>query len=230
MLKCVFTCGSVLFFRYFYRACQGTLFPNPVQVGRQLDKLPGETRRNIFSLSRVTTGSPLSPKPPFQSHVKTSPQNCNHKDKKSVINSETSPNCHDDGKSHKKGQTSPLGPADSERGLSDLCTVVSTEADTLPYTKDVPLQSGEAQLPSTKGSDCPDKTLDPSDLSMSSWITSTPTLTQTDSVQLTLPPTGGSQCVKYSRNSEERPACDHTFHPPQRTEQVVAVQSLHTAL
>lgn len=58
--------------RYFYRACQGTLFPSPVQVGRQLDKLPYEIRRNILSLSGVKAGSPLGPKPHFLSLGKTS--------------------------------------------------------------------------------------------------------------------------------------------------------------
>uniref|UniRef100_A0A673CVD3 Phospholipid-transporting ATPase n=1 Tax=Sphaeramia orbicularis TaxID=375764 RepID=A0A673CVD3_9TELE len=50
---CVITPVTALLPRYFYRACQGTLFPSPVQVGRQLDKLPAETRRNILSLSRT---------------------------------------------------------------------------------------------------------------------------------------------------------------------------------
>uniref|UniRef100_A0A7N6C3E1 Phospholipid-transporting ATPase n=1 Tax=Anabas testudineus TaxID=64144 RepID=A0A7N6C3E1_ANATE len=66
-LLCVITPFAALLPRYFYRACQGTLFPSPVRVGRQFDKLPAETRRNILSLSRVKVGSPLSPKPPFLS-------------------------------------------------------------------------------------------------------------------------------------------------------------------
>ncbi|XP_075901720.1 phospholipid-transporting ATPase VA isoform X2 [Nelusetta ayraudi] len=52
--------------RYFYRACQSTLFPSPVQVGRQLDKIPAEVRRNILTLGRVKPGSPpLGPRPHF---------------------------------------------------------------------------------------------------------------------------------------------------------------------
>lgn len=47
----------VCFHRYFYRACQGSLFPGAVQVGRQLDKLPAETRRNLLSLSWMKAGS-----------------------------------------------------------------------------------------------------------------------------------------------------------------------------
>lgn len=227
VLKCVLTSGSVLLCRYFYRACQGTLFPSPVQVGRQLDKLPAETRRNILSLSRVKVGSPLSPKPPFLSLTKPSPKGCNKKDQRSFPSSKTSqgPVLQTDNQSRR----SPLGPTDSEKGLSDIYTLVPSEIDTLPYTKDAPPLSEEPQPPSTKDSECPDKTLETSNLSLSSWITSTPLHTQTDSVQLNLPHNGDSQCVKYTRNSEERLQSDHTVHPAQRTEQV-AEQSLHTTL
>uniref|UniRef100_A0A3B4T598 Phospholipid-transporting ATPase n=1 Tax=Seriola dumerili TaxID=41447 RepID=A0A3B4T598_SERDU len=127
------------------------------------------------------------------------------------------------------GRRSPLGPTDSDKGLSGLYTIVPTEIDTLPYTKDAPPLSGEQLPPSTKDSEFLDKTSEPSDQSLSSWITSTPLLTQTDSVQLTLPPDGDSQCVKYMRNSEERLKSDHAVHPAHRTEQV-ADQSLHTTL
>lgn len=217
--------GSVLLFRYFYRACQGTLFPSPVQVGRQLDKLPAETRRNILSLSRVKVGSPLSPKPPFLSLTKPSPKGCNKKDQRSSPSSNTSrgPILQTD----EQGGRSPLGPTDSKKGLSDIYTLVPTEIDTLPYTKDAPPLPGETQPPSAKDSECLDKTLEASDVSLSSWVTSTPVLTQTDSVQL--PPDGDSQCVKYTRNSEERLKSDHIVHPAQRTE-LVAEQSLHTTL
>uniref|UniRef100_A0A8C4HCP1 Phospholipid-transporting ATPase n=1 Tax=Dicentrarchus labrax TaxID=13489 RepID=A0A8C4HCP1_DICLA len=226
-LLCVITPVAALLPRYFYRACQGTLFPSPVQVGRQLDKLPAETCRNILSLSRVKVGSPLSPKPPFLSLAKPSPKGCNIKDQRSFPSSRASqePVLQMD----ERGRRSPLGPRDSEKGLSDLCTLVPTEIDTLPYTKDAPPLSGEPWPPSTKDSECLDKTLEVSDVSLSSWITSTPVLAQTDSVQLNLPPDGDSQCAKYTRNSEERLKPDHTIHPAQRTEQAVE-QLLHTTL
>uniref|UniRef100_A0A8C4HCA2 Phospholipid-transporting ATPase n=1 Tax=Dicentrarchus labrax TaxID=13489 RepID=A0A8C4HCA2_DICLA len=89
-LLCVITPVAALLPRYFYRACQGTLFPSPVQVGRQLDKLPAETCRNILSLSRVKVGSPLSPKPPFLSLAKPSPKGCNIKDQRSFPSSRAS--------------------------------------------------------------------------------------------------------------------------------------------
>ncbi|XP_056234700.1 phospholipid-transporting ATPase VA [Seriola aureovittata] len=230
-LLCVITPVAALLPRYFYRACQGTLFPSPVQVGSQLDKLPAETRKNILSLSRVKVGSPLSPKPPFLSLNKPSPKGCNKKDQRSFPSSTAShakkgPISQAD---EETGRRSPLGPTDSEKGLSGLYTIVPTEIDTLPYTKDAPPLSEEKLPPSTKDSEFLDKTSEPSDQSLSSWITSTPLLTQTDSVQLTLPPDGDSQCVKYMRNSEERLKSDHAVHPAHRTEPV-ADQLLHTTL
>ncbi|XP_071373703.1 phospholipid-transporting ATPase VA [Centroberyx affinis] len=224
-MLCIITPLAALLPRYFYRACQGTLFPSPVQVGRQLDKLPGETRRNILSLSGVKVGSQLSPKPPFLSLVKPFPKDCNHKGQKSFSSSKTPQRrqgpvlqMHGVGKTHRRGHSCPVGFTDGHKGLSDPYTFVPTEMDTLPYTKEAPRLAGEPQPPPAKDSDCLDKTLEPSDLSLSSWITSTPLLTQRDSVQLTLPPTGGSQCVTYKRNSEDKP----TIHPTQRTEKQVA--------
>lgn len=208
-------CGSVLLLRYFYRVCQSTLFPSPVQVGRQLEKIPAETCRNI--LSRVKVGSPLGPKPPFLSLAKPPPTVCNKKDQGNFPNPQPSQ------RPVLQTEQNPLGLTDGEKGLSDFCTLAPTEADTLPYTKDTP------QPPSADVSECLDKTLEVSNLSLSSWITSTPLLTQTDSVQLKLPADGDPQSVKYTRNSEERLKSDHAVHPAQRTEQV-AEQFLHATL
>ncbi|RVE74070.1 hypothetical protein OJAV_G00037470 [Oryzias javanicus] len=82
-LLCTITPVAALLPRYFYRACHSTLFPNPVQVGRQLDKLPADTRRNILSLSRVKMGSWLSPRPPSLPVGK--PQSCVQKDQRSKL-------------------------------------------------------------------------------------------------------------------------------------------------
>uniref|UniRef100_A0A8C2WPQ1 Phospholipid-transporting ATPase n=1 Tax=Cyclopterus lumpus TaxID=8103 RepID=A0A8C2WPQ1_CYCLU len=73
-LLCVLTPVAALLPRYFYRACQGTLFPSPVQVGRQLDKLPSETRRNILNLGGVEAGSAVRPVPHFLSLGTPSPE------------------------------------------------------------------------------------------------------------------------------------------------------------
>ncbi|XP_034737678.1 probable phospholipid-transporting ATPase VA [Etheostoma cragini] len=216
-LLCVITPGAALLPRYFYRACQGTLFPSPVQVGRQLDKLPTETRRNILSLSRFKVGSALSPKPPFLSLSKSSPKGCNKKDPRRFPSSETSQG------PALQGRRSPLPPADGNKGPSDLYTIVPTEKDPLPYPKDEPQPS------STTDSECLDKTLEASDGSLSRWITSTPLLSQTGSIQLDLPPAGDSRCVKYTRISDQRLQSDHSVRPAQRTEQAEE-QSLHTTL
>ncbi|XP_028260278.1 probable phospholipid-transporting ATPase VA [Parambassis ranga] len=215
-LLCIITPVAALLPRYLYRACQGTLFPSPVQMGSQLDKLPADTRRNILSLSGVKLGSPLNP---FLSHRKPSPRACNKKDNQGpILQTEED-----------KGQQRPLGPIDSEKSLSGLYTPAPSEIDTLPYTKDAASLSMEPQPPLTKNLEGLDKTSEPSDLSLSSWITSTPLLTQADCVQLNLPPDTASQCVKYTRNSEERLKPEPTIYPAQRTEHV-AEQSLHTVL
>uniref|UniRef100_A0A671R8J1 Phospholipid-transporting ATPase n=1 Tax=Sinocyclocheilus anshuiensis TaxID=1608454 RepID=A0A671R8J1_9TELE len=67
-LLCVVTPIAALLPRYFYRACQGTLFPNPVHVGRQLDKLPVDMRRIFLSQSQMkldSLGSLFAPRAPF---------------------------------------------------------------------------------------------------------------------------------------------------------------------
>lgn len=228
VLKCVLTSGSALISRYFYRACQGTLFPNPVQVARELDKLPAETRKNIFSLSRVKKGSPLSPRSPVMSLSKQSTKGSNKKDQGSnpgptASRSEQGPFLQTDGEKIHRGQSAS---AHNAKHLSDLYSLLSTESDTLPYTKDTSLLAGQPQPPYTKDSECFDKTLEPSDLSLSSWITTTPLARQVDKVQLNLPPDAASESVKYTRSREDGLRSDHTVHPAHRTVQV-AEQSLH---
>lgn len=148
-------------------------------------------------------GSPISPKPPFLSLTKPSHNDCNGKDQS---NSKTS-------QIHiEKRLRSQLGPTESELGLMDVCTLLPSETNTLPYTK--------AAL-STKDSECLGKTLELSNENLSSWITSTPEVTQTDSIQLTVPTDGDPQFLKYASNSEERLQSD------QRTHQVL---ELHTSL
>nr|XP_023656655.1 probable phospholipid-transporting ATPase VA [Paramormyrops kingsleyae] len=64
-LLCLITPVAALLPRYFYRACQGTLFPGPVQVGRQLDRLPPEARRSASGQTKVTGGHHFAPRPPL---------------------------------------------------------------------------------------------------------------------------------------------------------------------
>lgn len=205
---CVITPATALLPRYFYRACQGTLFPSPVQVGRQLDTLPAEICRNILSLSRVKVGSPLSPRPPFLCLNKPLPKSCNKESEGGFQgpNSTQEPifKTEDAGNSHK---------TDNEVS-KDLYTLVNTYGDTLPYTKDLPVGQ---QNPPTQNSECLDKTLEATPGTTSSWVTSTPLLIQADSVDL--PSEHCPHCVRYTRNSEEGLQSEH------RTE-----QKLHVAL
>ncbi|XP_049574789.1 phospholipid-transporting ATPase VA isoform X2 [Syngnathus scovelli] len=61
-LLCLITPAVALLPRYFYRACQGTIFPSPVQVGRQLDRLTAkDSRRNISNLSGIQTAARPDP-------------------------------------------------------------------------------------------------------------------------------------------------------------------------
>ncbi|KAG5833302.1 hypothetical protein ANANG_G00274510 [Anguilla anguilla] len=64
-LLCVITPVVAVLPRYFYRACQGSLFPSLVQVGRQLDKLSPESRGSFLS-QRSMCGARF---PPFPSRA-----------------------------------------------------------------------------------------------------------------------------------------------------------------
>lgn len=192
--------GSAFIFRYFYRACQNSLLPSPVQVGRLLDKSPVEARVNIRS-----HGSPQSP---FLSLAKPSPKVCNKNESKTAPRS--APQAGSDKIS------------DSEKGL---CSSVPTQIDSILHTKDPPQLSGEPQLPPPNVPECLEQTLERSDLSLSGCLTSTPLLTPVDSIQLEMPPDGDAQCVKYTRICE----CEAVVRPAQRTEPL-AEQLLHTSL
>uniref|UniRef100_A0A8C6TF84 Phospholipid-transporting ATPase n=1 Tax=Neogobius melanostomus TaxID=47308 RepID=A0A8C6TF84_9GOBI len=176
---CIITPCSALLPRYFYRACQGTLFPSAVQVGRQLDKLPPETRRNILSLSRVTTGSPLSLQPHFLSTNKPLP-----KDNEGTNNISQTYKKEDAGKDKDTSK--------------DMYSFVNSEGDTLPYTKDLP--RGELNI-SCKTPEALNTSPEVSHGLSPSLVTSPPLLSPTDSV--VLPPEHGPPCVRYKRSSEE---------------------------
>ncbi|KAJ8350862.1 hypothetical protein SKAU_G00259920 [Synaphobranchus kaupii] len=75
-LLCVITPVLAVLPRYFYRACQGSLFPSLVQVGRQLDKLSPESRGSFLSQRSMCGGRfPLYPFPgPFPKEYTPSAQ------------------------------------------------------------------------------------------------------------------------------------------------------------
>ncbi|XP_061634597.1 phospholipid-transporting ATPase VA [Phyllopteryx taeniolatus] len=61
-LLCLITPAAALLPRYFYRACQGTFFPSPVQAGRRLGRLPAkDPRGNILNSSGIRTGAGPDP-------------------------------------------------------------------------------------------------------------------------------------------------------------------------
>lgn len=192
--------ASAFIFRYFYRACQNSLVPSPVQVGRRSDASPAEARGIIRSHG--------SPKPPFPSTVKFSPKVCDKKDPNTAPRSTSQ--------------------ADSSRvsdGGKGSCSRVPTKTDSILNTKDPPQLSDEPPLPPPSVPECLDKTLETSDLSLSSCMASTPLLTPTDSIQLKMPPDGELQCVKYMRT----PECEAAVRPAESTEPL-AEQLLHVSL
>ncbi|XP_038160216.1 probable phospholipid-transporting ATPase VA, partial [Cyprinodon tularosa] len=213
-LLCTITPVTALLPRYFYRACQGTLFPSPVQAGRQLDKLPSDTRRNILSLSRVKMGSPLSPEPHFLSLNK--PKDCQKNASQEKQGSVLQTN-------KEKGQKSPLVSSGCEKHPTDLHPQAPSETNIPSYSRNSP------RLSCRSSKDCLDETLQPSDQSPSSRITSTPLVSRADSIHLNLPADRASQSVKYTRSSEGELCSDQRVQPAQRTLQA-AEPGLHTAL
>ncbi|KAM6939348.1 phospholipid-transporting ATPase VA [Lycodopsis pacificus] len=233
-LLCVLTPVAALLPRYFYRACQGTLFPNPVQVGRQLDQLPAETRGGgatpeprFLSLARPSDGDrrrdgddPYAVDP---AEKDTLPYAKDAADKRPrpPKDSECPPK---DPECPPKDPECP--PKDSECPPKDPeCPPKDPECppkDSECPPKDPECPPKDPECP-PKDSECPPKDpecppKDPEcppkdsecppemlETSDMSWVTSTP---QTASVRLGLPPAGDSQCVRYCRNSS-----DHELHP-----------------
>lgn len=115
--------------RYFYRACQGSVFPSPVQVGRQLDRLPPELRRRLLHQSQAKLFPFCRPflKPcsstlthPHPAHAKHKPRAANPGITKSMEMKDTSQNSRNT-ENHvvQNSESSP-------------------QSSTLPYTKDLP--------------------------------------------------------------------------------------------
>ncbi|KAM6963059.1 phospholipid-transporting ATPase VA [Aplochiton taeniatus] len=232
-LLCVVTPVAALLPRYFYRACQGVLFPSPVQVGRQLDQLPAEIRGNLLSLNGLQAGStsPFGLRPPFLSYARPFPTAYSRgaqqsfppdsaKDQQGPVGRA--------GKCPEKEPRGPLGVSDGKKGLSDPYTLASTETDTLPYTKEAPRAAAEPPPVAAGDGKGLDKTPDPSDASLSGWVPSTQLLGSVESVQLTLPPAGGAQCVTFKRDCREAHRPDHVIQPSENKR--VEEQSLHTDL
>uniref|UniRef100_A0A671S2S3 Phospholipid-transporting ATPase n=1 Tax=Sinocyclocheilus anshuiensis TaxID=1608454 RepID=A0A671S2S3_9TELE len=229
-LLCVVTPIAALLPRYFYRACQGTLFPNPVHVGRQLDKLPMDMRRIFLSQSQMklgSLGSLFPPRAPFfplcrpfqkdyrprvkQAHMSSTEE----KDKpisspipsKSMemrdtpLSSKNSDNhitldfrMQEKVQSCRQGSDGPLS-----ENLHCVKEPSSPAAGTLLYTKDTP--ASRTVLDST-GLEAP---LSPTDLCQIGLLTSTPLLPQTETMQLTTPPSFfGGQKLEDEDHSNQK--------------------------
>lgn len=223
--SCVCVC-----FRYFYRACQGTLFPSPMQVGRQLDKLPLEIRKHFLSQSKMKLGSVGSVRPPrpqlfpfcrpfFKdcsfSVRHTHSTKTKRKDKvgqggpvhsKGMEMKDTPVSSKDpenrpihaqraESRGGKQGSGSPnsepIDSRDQPTGPDAL-----NESCTLPYPKGPP-RAGEVSLPAG-----PATSLSPEQTSELGWLTSTPLPSQSESVQLISPSSGGPPGVTYKKNQE----------------------------
>ncbi|KAL1023400.1 hypothetical protein UPYG_G00040340 [Umbra pygmaea] len=283
-LLCILTPAAALMPRYVYRACQGSLFPSAVHVGRQLDKLPCDIRRNILSLSRVPAGSALGVKMPFLfplSFHGPFPKDYNlraNASSNTYAFTKRPPGRVDlslCGEGAQEAQGKDSGRVAEKKVLDeeDQYTLASTETNTLPYTKEVPPSGADAptgtragadpvadtrdvagadtrdvagagagygcprtddlQAPLTQDYDYQDVTLlDPSELSLSNWITSTPLLgtpllttpllatPQSETIQLTLPLPGGPQSAAYRRNYDDTTPHRLPDHRPLPTAEV----------
>ncbi|XP_046892740.1 phospholipid-transporting ATPase VA [Hypomesus transpacificus] len=213
-LLCIVTPVAALLPRYFYRACQGSLFPSQVQVGRQLDRLPAETRRNILSLSGLAVGARYALRPslfPFPGD--SFPKDCGLGGR-GGLGCSKSPLEERPARPQGKATSGLAGLRDNDLSLTDPFTLASTETDTLPYTKEAPRPAERHHSPAKHAASDVDASLDLSRLSLSGWITSTPLLSPAESVQLTVPPAGGKQSATYRRDCEERPGADHAVLEP----------------
>ncbi|XP_030646946.1 probable phospholipid-transporting ATPase VA [Chanos chanos] len=224
-LLCVITPITALLPRYFYRACQGTLFPSPVHIGRQLDKLPTEIRRHLLSQTRVKLGSlgalfasrsssfafsrPLTkqsqrqekavaPPQPKSTEVTDTPRSSKHPE------NHLGPSQKKEKRSHSQSQRSRVS------ALTDLLDNTQgplrgpslTDTDTLPYTRELP-RTGPVLEPATLTA-----AVESSD---HAWVTSTPLLPQTECIQLTLSRPGVSPVIPNERSSESGLSSDQRF-------------------
>ncbi|KAG7467187.1 hypothetical protein MATL_G00150630 [Megalops atlanticus] len=196
-LLCVITPVVALLPRYFYRACQGSLFPSPVQAGRQLDKLSLESRRSILSQGTFQIELPFGPKLPSYSFSRPFPKDYNHR-------AEESHPC--------KKWDSPKGP----KQVIDRGQACRLRLDNPPRATEKKEGGSNHSAPSVSEANAqpeeppelPNPVLNPSDLSPVNWVTSTP-VTQQDCVPLMeSPPIGRSPPSTPNRpNCEEVEGC-----------------------
>ncbi|KAI1899548.1 hypothetical protein AGOR_G00062920 [Albula goreensis] len=173
-LLCVITPVVALLPRYFYRACQGSIFPSLVQVGRQLDKLSPESRRNILSQRSMCSAKlPLFPfSGPFPKDYAPSAQE-SHTCKRWDTKDSKQP------MDQLRPGSSPQV-TESKEGNPNQSIPAASQDKTLPHPE-------EPHSPVHSFQSCSalqfDSALDSPDFKMVNWIPSTP-FTQRDCVPL----------------------------------------------
>uniref|UniRef100_A0AAY4C396 Phospholipid-transporting ATPase n=1 Tax=Denticeps clupeoides TaxID=299321 RepID=A0AAY4C396_9TELE len=212
-LLCLVTPLAAVLPRYFYRACQGSLFPSPVQVGRQLDKLPPDTRRNLLSLNRMKVGSLSSlfgPRPSLFPFSGSFPRGCGLRSPQTISTStSSSSSCNKKqerpgGTKNSKGQETRSSCQSSKQAGNHIpASGLRTESEGQPHRQGSPrplpglLDPTEESLcrPPYRAGACPE----PSALQQSgfcqlgNWTTSTPLLPPSEYLPLTAPPSGDAQ-------------------------------------
>ncbi|XP_014837248.1 PREDICTED: probable phospholipid-transporting ATPase VA [Poecilia mexicana] len=204
-LLCAITPVLALLPRYFYRACQGTLFPSAAQAGRQLDKLPSDTRRNVLGLSRFKMRSLLGAGPNFLSLSKPK------------VSQTTTPGSSQD-------KQSPVKQTRKEKGQKIQLVLPHSHAPS--HATHSPRLPGKPKPHSTKHLD---ETLPPPGPSSPSQTASPPLVKQMVSIHLNLPPDGASQCVTYTQSSEGGLRSGRIAEPAHRTVPA-AERAPHTSL
>ncbi|XP_035380673.1 probable phospholipid-transporting ATPase VA isoform X1 [Electrophorus electricus] len=227
-LMCVITPIAALLPRYFYRACQGSLFPSPVQVGRQLDKVPLGLRRHLVNQSRIKAGplrrgtahrTPLYPLgPPFLkgcSSKITDPYSSNPKQKaqaaspiclKSMEMKDT-PGSSKNPVNHLEHVQKAGGWAGEKISGSPSSEALETRDQLishvgLPENSTMPYSREPSQHDELSLPVGLETSLSPGQSSEIIWLTSTPLMPQMECVQLISPPSGASPGVTYQKNQE----------------------------
>ncbi|XP_076870818.1 phospholipid-transporting ATPase VA [Brachyhypopomus gauderio] len=227
-LLCLITPIAALLPRYFYRACQGSLFPSPVQVGRQLDEVPLELRKHLVSQSRMKAGPlrqgpaphtslfPLSP--PFLKGC-SSKITCPYSTKRKQKAQAASP-IHLKSVEMKDTPVSSKNPKNCLEHVQKACGWAGEEISDSPRSEALDSRAqpishvGLTEISTLTYSRDPsqpgavslptglESSLSPGQSSEVIWLTSTPLVPQTEHVRLISPPSGGPPGVTYQKSQE----------------------------
>ncbi|XP_006639297.2 phospholipid-transporting ATPase VA [Lepisosteus oculatus] len=211
-LFCIVTPVVALLPRYFYRAFQGTLFPSPVQIGRQLDKLSPDTRSNILSQMKIKVGSRFEPRTTFYPLSGPFPKDYSQRTEESHFCKQWNSPKGSGGTGHSTVAAQSV--QDKEKGSYRHSTDVApkvdgptaesftaSETDTLPYSRESTQHPGDIESPFFEDSLQLDTIMDPSDLSLVKWIATTPLFAKTEGIFESLSSQGSLQATEEKENS-----------------------------